>query len=67
MYDISKMTSNHETCTIGFHNKSEQAKAFYELIHSKSQFSGIGKNTFVIQKKDCELLKNKNIKYDIIK
>jgi len=63
---MSKMASNHETCTIDFHNKDEKAKAFYELIHSKSQFSGIGKNTLVIQKKDCKLLKSKNIKYEII-
>jgi hypothetical protein len=67
MYDMSKMTSSHGTCTISFRTEGEKAKAFYELIHSKSQFSGIGKNTLVVQKKDCKLLKNKNIKYEIIK
>lgn len=67
MYTMSKMTSSNGTCTISFRTESEKAKAFYELIHSKSQFSGIGKNTLVVQKKDCKLLKNKNIKYEIIK
>jgi hypothetical protein len=66
MYDMPKMTSSNGTCTISFRTESEKAKAFYELIHSKSQFSGIGKNTLVVQKKDCKLLKNKNIKYEII-
>ena len=61
------MSSSIETCTINFPNEDEKAKAFYELIHSKAQFSGIEKNTIVVQKKDCILLKNKNIKYTIIK
>ena len=55
------------TCTISFANEDEKARAFYELIHSKAQFSGIDKDTIVIQRKDCALLKNKNIKYSIIK
>ena len=67
MYGMSKMTSGNDTCTISFRTESEKAKAFYELIHSKSQFSGIGKNTLVVQKKDCKLLKNKNIKYELVK
>lgn len=51
------------TCTIKFDNDSEKAKAFYELIHSKAQFSGIEKDTIIIQKKDCTLLESKNIIY----
>jgi len=66
MYDVSKTMSGNDTCTISFRTESEKAKAFYELIHSKSQFSGIGKNTLVVQKKDCKLLKNKNIKYELV-
>lgn len=52
-----------KTCTIQFDNESEKAKAFYELIHSKAQFSGIDKTTIVIDKQDCVMLKNKNIIY----
>lgn len=51
------------TCTIAFSDDGQKAKAFYALIHSGAQFSGIGKNTFVIAKKDCRMLKNKNIRY----
>ena len=47
--------------------QAEKPKAFYALVHAKSQFSGIGKNTLIIQKKDCKLLKSKNIKYQILK
>jgi hypothetical protein len=57
---------NLNTCTISFRDEGEKAKAFYELIHSNTQFSGIGKDTFVISKKDCKRLKNKHIKYDVI-
>lgn len=48
-------------------HQDQKPKAFYALIHAKSQFSGIGKNTLIIQKKDCKLLKSKDIKYEIIK
>jgi hypothetical protein len=58
------MRSN--TCTISFNDKEEKAKAFYELIHSKAPFNGVDKNTFVISKKDCKMLRSKHIKYDII-
>lgn len=54
-------------CTIVFDNEKEKARAFYELIHSRAQFSGIGKNTLVVHKKDCVKLKGKNIKYQEIK
>jgi hypothetical protein len=64
---MAKMSSNAETCTINFTSDDEKAKAFYELVHSKARFSGIGKDTLVVQKKDCTLLKNKNIKYNVIK
>jgi len=57
------MATGNGTCTINFDDDKEKAKAFYELIHSKSQFNGIGKNTIVVQKKDCKLLKSKNIKF----
>ncbi|MGI0045745.1 MAG: hypothetical protein ACREBB_00965 [Nitrosotalea sp.] len=63
---MSKMTPVRKTCIISFDNKAEQARAFYELVHSKAQFSGIGKNTIVIQKTDCKLLESKNIKYKTI-
>ncbi len=55
-----------DTCTISFADEREKARAFYELVHSKAQFSGIGKNTFVISKKDCERLRTKHIKYETI-
>ena len=56
----------HNTCTITFNDEGEKAKAFYELIHSSAQFSGIGKDTFVISKKDCERLRTKHIKYEML-
>lgn len=49
--------------TITFKDEAEKAKAFYELIHSRAQFRGIDKNTFVISNKDCQTLKDKRIKY----
>lgn len=58
------MKSN--TCTISFSDEEEKAKAFYALIHSRAPFSGIGKNTFVITKKDCRMLRNKHIKYKTV-
>jgi len=58
------MAPKSDTCTISFRDEEEKAKAFYELIHSRAQFSGIGKNTFVVTKKDCRMLKSKHIKYD---
>ena len=63
---MSKMVSGRGTCTIRFTDKSEKDRAFYELIHSKKQFSGIDKNTLVIQEKDCVYLESKNIKYEKI-
>ncbi|MCV0366134.1 MAG: hypothetical protein K5798_02570 [Nitrosopumilus sp.] len=54
------------TCTIHFTDESEKAKAFYELIHAKAQFSGIDKSTLVINKQDCAMLKSKNIDYQEI-
>jgi hypothetical protein len=57
------ITAEPRTCTIQFDDESEKAKAFYELIHSKAQFSGIDKTTLVINKQDCVILKNKNIIY----
>jgi len=54
-------------CTIRFTSQSDKAKAFYELVHSKARFSGIGKDTFVISEKDCRLLMNKNIRYEKVK
>lgn len=58
------MAPKSDTCTVSFRDEGEKAKAFYELIHSRAQFSGIGKDTFVITKKDCRMLKSKHIKYD---
>ncbi len=58
------MNPKSDTCTISFSDEGEKAKAFYELIHSRIQFSGIDKNTFVIAKKACKTLKSKHIKYD---
>lgn len=59
---MSALTES-KTCTIQFDDESEKAKAFYELIHAKAQFSGIDKTTLVVDKKDCILLENKNIIY----
>ena len=55
-----------DTCTISFSDQKEKARAFYELVHSKAQFSGIGKDTFVVSKKDCKRLRTKHIKYETI-
>ncbi|MGH9909152.1 MAG: hypothetical protein ACRD32_00780 [Nitrososphaerales archaeon] len=60
------MASKSDTCTISFSDEEEKAKAFYVLIHSRAPFSGIDKNTFVITKKDCNMLKSKHIKYDAV-
>ncbi|MGB9124922.1 MAG: hypothetical protein WA833_03440 [Nitrosotalea sp.] len=65
---MSKATTSKAFVKVDFTKYQDQKpKAFYALIHAKSQFSGIGKNTLMIQKKDCKLLKSKNIKYEIIK
>ena len=65
---MSRFASNKMQVKVDFTKYPEQKpKAFYTLVHAKSQFSGIGKNTLIIQKKDCKLLKSKNIKYEIIK
>jgi hypothetical protein len=58
------MQSDRSMCTIQFTDENQKARAFYELVHSKAQFSGIGKNTFVISRKDCKRLESKNIKYN---
>jgi hypothetical protein len=50
-------------CTVRFTDENQKARAFYELVHSNAQFSGIGKDTFVISAKDCKKLANKNIRY----
>jgi hypothetical protein len=55
-----------DKCTVSFSDEVEKAKAFYELIHSSAPFSGIDKNTFIITKKDCKVLKSKHIKYTTI-
>lgn len=57
------MQSDRSMCTIRFNSENEKARAFYELVHSKAQFSGIGKNTFVISEKDCKRLRTKHIRY----
>lgn len=58
------MQSDRSVCTIRFTDENQQARAFYELVHSKAQFSGVGKNTFVVSEKDCKRLDNKKIKYE---
>jgi hypothetical protein len=60
------MQSN-SMCTIRFASQGDKARAFYELVHSKAQFSGIGKDTFVISEKDCRRLMKKNISYEKVK
>lgn len=61
------MAHGNVTCEIRFTSDAEKAKAFYELAHSKAQFTGIDKDTLVIGKKICSLLESKNIKYQHIK
>ncbi len=51
------------TCVIKFEDPAEKAKAFFELVHSRANFNGIGKDTLVIKKTDCDVLESKNIKY----
>jgi hypothetical protein len=58
-----RMQSDSSMITIQFEDKDQKARAFYELVHSKAQFSGIGKDTFVVSAKDCKRLANKNIRY----
>lgn len=55
--------AEHDTLTITFTDEGEKARAFFELIHSMAQFQGIGRNTFVVSKKDCKTLRDKRIKY----
>ena len=57
------MATKSGTCTIAFADEEQKAKAFYALIHSGAQFSGVGKNAFVVARKDCHVLKSKNIRY----
>lgn len=65
---MSRETSSKAYVKVDFTKYPDQkAKAFYILIHARTQFSGIGKNILIMQKKDCKLLKTKNIKYEIIK
>jgi len=65
---MSNTTASKAFVKVDFTKYQDQkAKAFYALIHAKSQFSGIGKNILIMQKKDCKLLKSKNIKYEVIK
>ena len=52
-----EQTTDLETCTICFIDESEQAKAFNYLIHCKTSISGADKNTIIINKSDCTLLK----------
>lgn len=59
----NRMSTRDATCTIAFTDEEEKARAFYALIHSGAQFSGVGKDTFVVARKDCRMLKSKNIKY----
>ena len=54
-------------CTIHFTDRSEQAKAFNILIHGKIPFSGIDTSTIIINKQACEMLKSKNIEFEVIK
>lgn len=56
------MTSE-SACTIGFDDPKEKAKAFFELVHSRANFSGMGKNTLVVTKDACDLLESKDIKF----
>lgn len=64
MYPRGMQTSTDlETCTIHFTDESEQAKAFNHLIHSKVSFRGVDKNTIIVKKSDCSVLKSKNIHY----
>ena len=57
------MTSGDGTCTIKFDDPAEKAKACFELVHSRANFSGMGKDVLVIRKSDCDFLKSKDIKY----
>lgn len=48
---------------ISFETPDDKARGFYELIHSRASFTGVGKNKFIVAKKECDFLKTKNIKY----
>ena len=50
-------------CTIGFDDQKEKARAFFELVHSRTSFSGIGKDALVVTKDACDLLESKDIKF----
>ena len=63
MYVDPCMQSDSSMVTIQFEDENQKARAFYELVHSKAQFSGIGKDIFVVSAKDCKRLANKNIRY----
>lgn len=57
------MASERDTRKIAFKNEEEKSRAFYELVHSRARFKGIGKNAFVVSKKDCQVLKEKDIAF----
>lgn len=52
-----------QTCTISFDDPNQKDNAFQYLVHAKSRFTGVDKNTIIIQKSDCDALKNRGIKY----
>lgn len=58
---------NVQYCTISFNTDEDMDKAFFELIHNSEEgFSGIGEKELNITAQQCQMLDNKNIKYEHI-
>ena len=59
---------NKNIHVISFDSNDEMDKAFFELIHnSNSGLIGISEIVIGVNKEQLELLKRKNIKYNILK
>jgi uncharacterized protein (UPF0262 family) len=53
--------------TISFATEKDRIKGVATLIRSPYPFKGIDKNKFIIEKKYLKILKNHDIKYNIVK
>lgn len=53
-------------CTIKFETNEEQAKAFGLLIHGKFKFSGVERDTIMLDQSACDMLDKNDVKYKTI-
>lgn len=52
--------------TIKFESNEEQGKAFGLLIHGKFRFSGVERDTIVLDQSACDMLDRNGVKYKTI-